>query len=130
MRRLFERLTHAGDGLAHGGEPSALLTVHGEAGREQRGTRVRFTLKFHEGELVEARYHAYGCPHTLAVCEWLAGALEAGHLPSTGGPAHWCRTLDVPIVKLGRLLVVEDALRAALNAAALKAAEAAKNVVK
>ena len=130
VRHLFASLTHAGDAVEDGEEPAALLTVQGEAGREQRGTRVRFTLKFHRGELVQARYHAYGCPHTLAACEWLARELEAGQLASIGEPADWCRTLGVPIVKLGRLLVVEDALRAALNAAALKAAETGKNVVK
>jgi hypothetical protein len=130
LRRLFASLTHAGDAVDDSGESAALLTVQGEAGREQRGTRVRFTLKFHGGELVQARFHAYGCPHTLAVCEWLAQELEAGHLACIGEPEDWCRTLGVPIVKLGRLLVVEDALRAALNEAALKGSEAGKNVVK
>jgi hypothetical protein len=130
LRRLFASLTHAGDAVEGSDEPAALLTVQGEAGREQRGTRVRFTLKFYRGELVQARYRAYGCPHTLAVCEWLAQELEAGHLASIGEPADWCRTLGVPIVKLGRLLVVQDALRAALNGAALKGSEAGKNVVK
>jgi hypothetical protein len=89
--------------------------LQGEAGREQRGTRVRFTLRLAGERLVEVRYRAYGCPHTLAVCEWLARGLEEGGLDSIGGPAEWAERLRVPPAKLGRLLVVEDALRAALK---------------
>jgi hypothetical protein len=130
VRRLFANLAHAGDTGVDDAERGALLTVYGEAGREQRGTRVRFTLRVRHGELMEVRYRAYGCPHTLAVCEWLAEELEAGRSASIGRPEDWCRTLAVPIVKLGRLLVVEDALNEALRAAAEKAADVAKNVVK
>jgi hypothetical protein len=32
-----------------------------------------------------------------------------------GPPASWARTLDVPVEKLGRLLIIEDALHAALQ---------------
>jgi hypothetical protein len=38
--------------------------------------------------------------------------------------------LGVPIVKLGRLLIVEDALKAALTKGALAATLASENVVK
>jgi hypothetical protein len=116
VRRLFASLHHAGarvDGAADGPQ---VRTVQGEAGREQRGTRVRFMLRIQDDEVIQVRYQAYGCPHTLAVCEWLAQRLEAGELATVGKPLDWCRTLGVPIVKLGRLLVVEDALLAALGA--------------
>ena len=60
-----------------------------------------------------ARFQAWGCPHTLAVAAWLTQQLpgrKAGQaLPGT--PADWARALEVPTEKLGRLLVVEDALR-------------------
>ena len=69
------------------------------------------------GRLVEVRYRAYGCPHTLAACEWLAQRLESGGRDSIGGPADWAAQLSIPPAKLGRLLVVEDALAAALAAA-------------
>jgi NifU-like protein involved in Fe-S cluster formation len=67
--------------------------------------------------LVEVRYRAYGCPYTLAACEWLAQQLESGGRDSIGGPAEWAQKLRIPPARLGRLLVVEDALRAALAAA-------------
>ncbi len=61
-----------------------------------------------------ARFKAYGCPHTLAVVEGLIrrlpGRTRGDGLPGT--PAAWAEELSVPVEKLGRLLVVEDALLA------------------
>ncbi len=118
IRELFSSLEHAGEGqirIASG--PAQSRTLRGEAGREALGTRVRFDLKLADGRLVEARYRAYGCPHTLATCEWLARCLEGSSLEglSVGTPLDWARHLGVPAAKLGRLLVIEDALQAALT---------------
>ena len=94
------------------------LWVSGEAGRERHGTRVRFMLRLQGRRLREVRYRAYGCPHTLAACEWLARRLEGGQIGERpGAPADWAQQLQIPPAKLGRLLVVEDALMAALAAA-------------
>jgi hypothetical protein len=125
VRRLFGSLKHAGH-LSCEEPAEGLRTLSGEAGREQRGTRIRFTLLLRGSDPIEVRYQAYGCPHTLAVCEWLAGELECGRGASIGGPADWARTLGVPVAKLGRLLVVEDALRNALG----QIGPATENVVK
>jgi hypothetical protein len=111
VRRLFGALRHAGEPAG-----SAPL-VCGEAGREQRGTRVRFMLQLAGARVLQARYRAYGCPYTLAACEWLATRLEGGERGSLGAPADWARQLKIPPARLGRLLVVEDALVAALAAA-------------
>jgi hypothetical protein len=113
VRGLFAALRHAGEPAATG----TARVLCGEAGREQRGTRVRFMLRLDGERLVEVRYRAYGCPHTLAACEWLATLLERGGRDSIGGAAEWAPQLGIPPAKLGRLLVVEDALRAALAAA-------------
>jgi hypothetical protein len=111
VRRLFGALSHAG-------EPAGTLpVVYGEAGREQRGTRVRFMLELSGQRVLRARYRAYGCPYTLAACEWLATRLESADRGSLGAPADWARQLQIPQARLGRLLVVEDALVAALAAA-------------
>lgn len=113
VRGLFAALRHAGEPAATG----TARVLCGEAGREQRGTRVRFMLRLAGKRLVEVRYRAYGCPYTLAACEWLATQLEHGGRDSIGGPADWAQQLGVPPARLGRLLVVEDALRAALAVA-------------
>jgi hypothetical protein len=111
VRRLFAALRHSG-------EPSGTApVVYGEAGRERHGTRVRFMLQLAGGRVLQARYRAYGCPYTLAACEWLATRLETTGRGSLGAPADWAQQLQIPPERLGRLLVVEDALIAALGAA-------------
>jgi hypothetical protein len=132
VRALFADLTRAGEPRHPGSEdrPPGERTVEGEAGREQRGIRVRFTLRFQGPRLVQARYRAYGCPHTLAACEWLARRLEAGEAASLGKAADWCLALGIPIVKLGRLLVVEDALTAAFEKLGAATTTTVENVVK
>jgi len=65
-----------------------------------------------------ARFSALGCPHTVAVAGWLCEVLEGRRLDaaSPGTPADWAQKFEVPAEKLGRLLIVEDALRAAFAA--------------
>jgi len=90
---------------------------HGRAGRRADGTCVLFELEISNESVKSARFSAYGCPHTLAVVSWLCEVLEgrglAAGVPET--PADWARKFEVPAEKLGRLLIVEDALRAALD---------------
>jgi cysteine desulfurase len=92
-------------------EPSLGQAV-GEAGGAAREVWVRFRLDVRQGVVTSARFKAYGCPHTLAVASWvterLRGRGRAALVPGT--PAEWAAALAVPIEKLGRLLVVEDAL--------------------
>lgn len=92
--------------------------VSGEAGSTATGTHVRFHLRVAGTQVVEARFQAYGCPHTLAVANWLAGEMAGRRreAPWPGTPADWAAHFEVPVAKLGRLLVVEDALRACLDA--------------
>ena len=84
----------------------------GEAGGPGQEAWVRFRLQVADGAVKSALFKAYGCPHTLAVAAWVAERLpgrgRADLAPGT--PAEWAGTLDVPVEKLGRLLVVEDAL--------------------
>jgi hypothetical protein len=113
VRRLFAALAHAGEPAAAGPAGATVRLACGEAGREQHGARVCFTLQLDGRRLVGVRYRAYGCPYTLAACEWLAQRLESGCPDPIGGPTDWALELQIPPAKLGRLLVVEDALRAA-----------------
>jgi cysteine desulfurase len=94
------------------GRPIGVIT--GEAGGPGQETWVRFHLTVQGGTVKAARFKAYGCPHTLAVTEWLAAQLS-GRTRSEGPPGNptsWAATLSVPVEKLGRLLVIEDALLA------------------
>ena len=86
----------------------------GEAGGPGQEIWVRFHLTVTGGLVKSARFKAYGCPHTLAVVEWLTQQLAGRRREQgpPGTPASWAEALSVPIEKLGRLLVVEDALLA------------------
>jgi hypothetical protein len=87
----------------------------GEAGRPADGAVVSFELRIADGIVKSARFTAYGCPHTVAVAAWLCETLEGHPIggPLPGSPMDWAEKFAVPAEKLGRLLIVEDALRAA-----------------
>ncbi len=86
----------------------------GEAGAMQLGTWVRFTVQVEGGLVREARARWYGCPDVAAACSLLCEKLR-GHAPGAapaGTPQQWLETLQAPIEKLGRMLIIEDALHA------------------
>ena len=111
--RLFAELPRSGD-LAD----AAGTVARGEAGGEREECWVRFSLLVNGDTVKDARFLALGCPHTLAVAAWLAGQLPGRTRREAipGDPLGWAQALGVPVEKLGRLLVVEDALRSALGA--------------
>ena len=91
--------------------------VSGEAGAAGQDTWIRFHLLVAENVVKDARFQAYGCPHTLAVAAWMAKALpgRSRQALQPGTPAAWASDHSVPVEKLGRLLVIEDALQACLR---------------
>ncbi|HVC30211.1 MAG TPA: aminotransferase class V-fold PLP-dependent enzyme [Steroidobacteraceae bacterium] len=86
--------------------------VIGEAGGPGQEVWVRFRLAVQDGIVKSALVKAYGCPHTLDSAAWVAERLRGrGRADlAPGTPAEWAEALAVPVEKLGRLLVVEDAL--------------------
>jgi len=95
-------------------DPGTPVLITAEAGAPGEETWVRFHLTLAGGIVKAARFKAYGCPHTLAVMDWLTSRLpgRTRHDGPPGTPASWTEELSVPVEKLGRLLVVEDALLA------------------
>lgn len=91
--------------------------VHGEAGTMASGAWVRLHLRIDRGRVTEARFQAYGCPHTLAAAAWLAEHLRGRSIddPLPEGASGLAAILDVPTAKLGRMLIVEDALADAVR---------------
>ena len=91
--------------------------ISGEAGSAAQGTWVRFHLLI-RGECVnEALFQAFACPHTVDIAAWLCGRLQGRSVKDlrAGSPAEWAQARSVPVEKLGRLLVVEDALNACIT---------------
>jgi cysteine desulfurase len=109
-RQLFGELPGAGQ------LPAGPGVLRGEAGGADGEVWVCFYLHIDGDVVKDARFQARACPHTLAVAAWLTGRLPGRAVSGLGlgKPAEWAQALDVPVEKLGRLLVVEDALQACL----------------
>jgi cysteine desulfurase len=86
----------------------------GEAGAERLGTWVRFALRVMDGVVQDARVQVYGCPHTIAASRQLAKRLQGRPLArlEAGAPEEWRVAVSAPVEKLGRMLIIEDALGA------------------
>jgi cysteine desulfurase len=112
IRREVERLRALSPGSEPSAAPDGPHQVVGEAGGPGREVWVRLRLSVQDGLVKSALFKAYGCPHTLAVAAWVAERLRGrGRADlAPGTPAEWADALSVPVEKLGRLLVVEDAL--------------------
>jgi cysteine desulfurase len=86
----------------------------GEAGAQRLGTWVRFAALAAGGTVTAARAQVYGCPHTAAVCSRLVAEMPGRPLaaPAAGSPEDWRVAVGAPVEKLGRMLIIEDALGA------------------
>jgi NifU-like protein involved in Fe-S cluster formation len=99
--------------------------ARGAAGAREQGTWVQFDLELDpSGARIErARFRAFGCPHVIAVASFLAeqapGRLLEEHPPESAAALR--ARFEVPVEKLGRLLIVEDAWTAAARAALARA---------
>jgi NifU-like protein involved in Fe-S cluster formation len=116
-RRYFESAALAG---------TLPRAFRGAAGDRAQGTWVQFDVQCDAGTVTDARFLVFGCPHTIAAAAWLAET-AIGSAPQCGMPqsAQALRErFEVPVEKLGRLLIVEDALKTALSAAIEKVNEA------
>lgn len=103
VRRLFGDPGHAGsiDGAV-------------TAGVEDQGLRIQLFARTSGDELEQLGFQAWGCPHTLAACEAFCAGFEgkpAAALADFSARALM-QSLAVPVEKTGRILVLEDAVRA------------------
>lgn len=85
----------------------------GEGGELRQGAWVRFLVRVDSGVIQEARAQVYGCPHTIAASSHVQGQLAGGRVEAIPGtPEQWRIAVNAPVEKLGRMLIIEDALRA------------------
>jgi len=112
-RRHFETAAHAGTLSGSG-------VRRGAAGSRAMGTWVQFDVRWRPGAapqtLDAVRFLAFGCPHVIAVADWIAQHAAAAVLP--GLPASLPELKErfaVPTDKVGRLLIIEDAWIAAIS---------------
>jgi len=92
--------------------PAGAGWVSGEAGSEHLGTWVRLAARVAQGRVQEVRPQVYGCPHVAAACRLLAERLAGQPVaaPLAGTPEEWRQIVGAPVEKLGRMLIIEDAL--------------------
>ena len=111
-----DAVTERFDRAPHAGGPSAEAAGVGRAGTAADGAVVEISLEIEAGRVRAARFRAFGCPHTIAAASRLAERIEGRAVTALDAPcaAALAAELGVPAAKLGRLLVVEDALAAAV----------------
>ncbi|MGH8496753.1 MAG: iron-sulfur cluster assembly scaffold protein [Gammaproteobacteria bacterium] len=103
----FDNPQHAG--RAEGSGPELAV---GRAGSPRAGAVIELSLKVAQGSVRQARFRAFGCPHTIAAASRLAVAIEGLSVDALEGfdVRSLAAELDLPAWKLGRLLILEDAL--------------------
>jgi len=104
-------------------------SLSGEAGSVGAGTRISLSADLDAGKLKNVGFRVFGCPHIIALAHRVTGLLE-------GAPAESLRDLPLedlarefnfPVEKTGKLLIMKDALAAALAACEAGVADAANN---
>lgn len=104
------------DSPAHAGRPADAGFAHGRGGSVRSGGLIDIWLKAHDGQIVDARFEAFGCPATIACGEWLCAWLIGRSLPDAERlrGLEIAQTLALPAAKRSVALKAEDALKAAL----------------
>jgi len=104
----FENPRHAGRFGA------ARDVIEGAGGTRARGAVFNLTARVSDRAIEAVRFEAYGCPHCVAAGSWLSERL-IGCTPADLERWSWREVADalqVPLEKRGKLLLLEDAVRA------------------
>lgn len=96
----------------------APAVVAATAGRRDHGVQFHLSARVVGPVIREARFEVYGCPHCIAAGSWLSQRLVGATLDELRGWS-WREAADalqMPAEKRGRLLILEDAVRALAEA--------------
>ena len=88
--------------------------IRGTAGSVAQGTMFALSARIAEDRIEAVRFEAYGCPHCIAAGSWLSERL-VGLSREQLQAWRWRdadQALQFPLEKRGRLLILEDAVRA------------------
>jgi NifU-like protein involved in Fe-S cluster formation len=94
--------------------PQAPDVITASAGDPAQGVRFDLSARVRDDRIIAVRFEVYGCPHCVAAGSLLSERLEGATQEQL---RHWswretAAELEVPTEKLGRLLILEDAVRA------------------
>jgi NifU-like protein involved in Fe-S cluster formation len=103
VRELFASPDHAGD--LEKPQLRAQITDH--------GVRIALAADTDGDIIVSLRFRAWGCPHLIAAAEAFCRGFEGRPVTALQAfsAAEIMQTLPVPREKMGRILVLEDAVR-------------------
>jgi len=103
VRELFLNTAHGGD-----------LPDADAVDLEGPGIRLRLAARHADGHIEALRFRAYACPHVIAACEAFCRGWEGRPVADLGRftATDIIDDLSVPVEKTGRILVLEDAVRA------------------
>ena len=89
------------------------IMLRGAAGQGEHGTAVVFHVGIDNARIVAMSFQVFGCPHTIAACSILTERLTGRPVESLNEVRfdELAASLDLPVEKMGRLLIIEDALR-------------------
>jgi nitrogen fixation NifU-like protein len=100
--------------------PEHTAAITAQAGRIVRanvaesgsGARLALTAVVDRGRLAALRFRAFGCPHLIAAAELCCERFEGGPVEALCdfGIDWLMQTLDIPVEKTGRILLLEDAI--------------------
>lgn len=96
------------------GQLAGPRVVEGAAGKPDSGVHFKLTADVTKERIVAMRFEAYGCPHCIAAASYLTQELTGASLQDL---ERWswqglADVMSVPTAKRGRLLILEDAVRA------------------
>lgn len=88
--------------------------IAGAGGTRERGAVFNLTARIAVSAVESVRFEVYGCPHCVAAGSWLSDRLVGC---SEADLERWswrevADALQVPLEKRGKLLLLEDAVRA------------------
>ncbi len=89
----------------------------GEAGSPEDGAWIVLEASVLDGKISALAFRAYGCPHTIAACCRLTELRDGAAVETLDALDldEMREALDVPLEKLGRMLILEDAMRSCLD---------------
>jgi NifU-like protein involved in Fe-S cluster formation len=93
--------------------PAPARLYRGEAGAAAQGTWIVIEADIGHGRVRRLAFRAFGCPYVIAACSRATELLTGAPVAALAGflPEAVARELAVPADRLGRLLVLQDALR-------------------
>ena len=108
VRAYFENPVHAGDLQ---GEYATMLVA--DVSESEKGARVVLSAGIDDGMIAEIRFRAWGCPHLIAAAELVCREKENGPADDLDdfSPNGIMQRLSVPGEKIGRIFLLEDALK-------------------